>query len=255
MQHTMKPNFLPIFLLLLLCLLAPAARATGAGVLLEASGSVTAISPDGKTRILQKGSTLQPGDTAITGKDGRAEIRFTDNSLVSLRPESQFRIDEYHYVATRPGKSDGNDKGFFSLVKGGFRTVSGAIGKLQRSNYAVKTPAATIGIRGTEYTAVLESGLHVAVHHGEISLDNRAGSFTVAEGQSAQVANADAPARIFQSRESNTSGNAARNSRTTDGNVQIGGNTRIEAKTDKTTATASGQDNRAVNQAGVIGRD
>ena len=56
-----------------------------------------------------------PGDTIVTG-DGRAQIRFTDGSLVSLRPNSQFRIDEYNY----PGAPDGTEKGFFSLLKGGY---------------------------------------------------------------------------------------------------------------------------------------
>ena len=41
----------------------------------------------------------------------------------------------------------------FNFIRGGMRTVSGAIGKVNRSNYSVKTPVATIGIRGTSYAA------------------------------------------------------------------------------------------------------
>ncbi|MDB5985474.1 MAG: hypothetical protein JWR16_527 [Nevskia sp.] len=44
---------------------------------------------------------------------------------------------------------------FFSLLKGGFRAVSGAIGKVKHEDYEVATPVATIGIRGTDYLAVL----------------------------------------------------------------------------------------------------
>lgn len=44
---------------------------------------------------------------------------------------------------------------FFSLLKGGFRAVSGAIGKINHDDYQVATPVATIGIRGTDYLAVV----------------------------------------------------------------------------------------------------
>jgi hypothetical protein len=44
---------------------------------------------------------------------------------------------------------------FFRLLKGGFRAISGAIGKVQHDDYEVATPVAVIGIRGTDYLAVL----------------------------------------------------------------------------------------------------
>ena len=41
-------------------------------------------------------------------------------------------------------------RAFFRLLKGGFRAVTGAIGKLKEEDYRITTPVATIGIRGTE---------------------------------------------------------------------------------------------------------
>lgn len=229
-----------------------------AGVLLTSAGGLSAISADGQSRVLQKGSMLYSGDTVFTARDGRADIRFTDGSQVSLRPETHFRIDEYAYVLAPNGKPDGNETGFFSLLKGGFRTISGMIGKLRRSSYAVTTPSATIGIRGTEYTAQVDNGLHVAVMHGEISLDNKSGSYSVSEGERAFVANADATPRITPMSEAGKGGagrSGASGASTAGGGVQIKGNTRIDANTSDTNAVAVGQGNRAVNQAGVIGGD
>ena len=54
-----------------------------------------------------------------------------------------------------PPAPAGASHAFFSLLKGGFRTVSGLIGKINHEDYSVATPVATIGIRGTDYLTVL----------------------------------------------------------------------------------------------------
>ena len=61
-------------------------------------------------------------------------------------------------VTAAQGSSSGTSRAFFRLVKGGFRSVSGVIGKLNREDYRVSTPVATIGIRGTVYSARLCAG-------------------------------------------------------------------------------------------------
>lgn len=235
-----------MLLLAALCLALPLRSVAGeAGVVTFVSGSVSVLSPDGTTRMLYKGAPINPGDTAVTGKDGRVEVRFSDDAQVRLSPGSQFRVDEYVYK----GKPDGEEKSIFSLLKGTLRTITGLIGKANRSAYAVNTPTATIGVRGTEYTATVDKGLHVSVMRGEISLDNKAGSFAVSEGQSAFVPGIDSAPQYQQS-----AGAAGRGAGRGDaGGTRITGNTRIDAKTQGTGAVAVGQGNRAVNQAGVIG--
>lgn len=55
-------------------------------------------------------------------------------------------------VVTASGTAGSDSsRAFFRLVKGGFRTVSGLIGKVNQDDYRVSTPVATIGIRGTRY--------------------------------------------------------------------------------------------------------
>ncbi|MDD5174881.1 MAG: FecR family protein [Sterolibacterium sp.] len=242
-----RPLFEPLqWLLLALCwLFAGHAAAAGVGTLVYVSGDARIVAIDGKTRVLRKGAALDQGETVVTGKEGQAEIRFSDESLVQLQPRSEFRVDEYVYH----GKADGKEKGFFSLLKGGFRTLTGMIGKINRPAYAVYTATATIGIRGTDYSANLKDGLHVSVDKGEISVTNRAGSFAVAEGQSAYVSSPDTPPSYLQSGGAQSgdgkSGAAGR--------TRIRGNTRIDASTSNTSASAVGRGNAAKNQAGVIG--
>jgi len=242
------PRLLQFLAIAFACLFVSAAMAAGAGKITYLEGHADILAADGKTRAAQKSALISQGDTVLTGKDGKLDIRFSDDSIFQLRPESQFRIEEYLYN----GKADGQEKASYRLLKGAFRTVTGVIGKNNKQAYMVATSEAAIGIRGTDYTARLANGLRVSVNRGEIFLSNRAGSFAVTEGQSAYVRDADsAPVYQRASDADRTGGSASAGS----GGTQIRGNTRVEASTNKTTATASGRANKAGNQAGVIGGD
>jgi hypothetical protein len=97
----------------------------------------------------------------------QVQIRFTDGGFLSLKPNTVFKIEAYMFNA----KSDNNEKAFFRLVKGGLRTVIGAIGKVNRQNYEIRTSNATIGIRGTAYSAnQTATTLNVSVSEGAFSL-------------------------------------------------------------------------------------
>jgi len=158
-------------------------------------GNVVAVAADGGQRTLAKGSEINSGESINTAAGARAQIRFTDGAYVSLQPNTQFRVDDYNYE----NKTDGKEKGFFSLLKGGLRTITGAIGHINRDRYQVATPSATIGIRGTGYNALLNDGLFVHVGEGSISLTNNAGVLLVTAGDAAFVANFNTlPTPAFQ---------------------------------------------------------
>lgn len=160
--------------------------AFGAGNIQFASGDVSAVNAKGEKRSLSKGALINQGDTVSTGSDARAQIRFSDGALVSLQPQTQFRVDGFQY----DGKTDGSEKGFFSLLRGGMRTITGLIGRFNRDNYKINTPVATIGIRGTEYTAVLDpANENLAVNTGEglVEVCNAAGCILLASGESGIV--------------------------------------------------------------------
>jgi hypothetical protein len=144
-------------------------------------GGVVATRPDGQERPLARGSELESGDTIRTN-DGRAQIRFPDGAYVSLQPNTIFGVREYNYE----GKTDGKERGFFSLLKGAMRAVTGLIGRVNRSAFKITTPTATVGIRGTGGLIVVlpDGSTLIRGSSGIWSLSNASGSIDVPAGTS-----------------------------------------------------------------------
>ena len=120
------------------------------GRVLMAAGDVSAIR-DGLEIPLQYTSPIELGDRVRTGSASHAQIRLTDESIISLRPQTEFAFTDYRYG----GKEDGAERALFRLLKGGLRTITGLVGRRNHQNYRLETPTATIGIRGTHYVLVL----------------------------------------------------------------------------------------------------
>jgi hypothetical protein len=165
-----------------------------AGTVVNLSGPLMARKADGAMKVLAVKSEVEQGDTLVSEKNTYAQIRFVDNSEMTLKPNTTFTVDAFAYDA---GKPEG-DNASFTLVKGGLRSITGLLGKRNKEKFQLKTPTATIGIRGTTFTAqfVLPSGspgvggqpplapgLHVGVMDGMIILNNPAGSKSFSAGQ------------------------------------------------------------------------
>jgi hypothetical protein len=120
-----------------------------AGTIVQLSGPLMAKKADGAVRILSMRSEIESGDTLVTEKNTYAMVKFIDNSEITLKPSTTFKVEDFSYDA---GKPDG-DNASFSLVKGGLRSVTGLLGKRNKEKFAMKTPSATIGIRGTTFIA------------------------------------------------------------------------------------------------------
>lgn len=121
-----------------------------AGRVLSTSGAASVEAVTGSKRVAASGSSVFAGETLVTGADGRMQVKFVDNGLISLRPDTRFRIEEFEFES-----ASGRERSFFSLAKGGFRAVSGRIGKARAEDYRITTPVATLGIRGTDFGAIL----------------------------------------------------------------------------------------------------
>ncbi|MBI2308950.1 MAG: FecR domain-containing protein [Rhodocyclales bacterium] len=175
----------PALLIALAAVYPLAAHAAGAAKVDFAHGSVTAVGAAGAARPLQRGGEIVSGEAVVTGDGGRAQLRFTDGGMVSLQPSSEFKVDDYRFSSA----AGGEEKGFFSLLKGGLRAITGLVGKGNKSAYKVTTSVATIGIRGTEFTLAYSGADSVAVWTGEgaIEVCNNAGCTTVPAGASALV--------------------------------------------------------------------
>lgn len=120
-------------------------------------GDFKDMAADSKTRTLAKGDGIFLHDTLITGANTEAQIVFTDDTLMTFRPESNFYVSNYTY---NPNAPKGGSAGTYvmNLVEGGFRTITGLIAKANPSDYKVNTPVATIGVRGTDYAVYLKDG-------------------------------------------------------------------------------------------------
>ena len=154
-----------------------------AGRVLAVAGNAT-IERAGQQIPLQVGAMVENGDTLGVGDKSTLQVRFTDESVVALRANSQFRIENYKFE-----KNAESDRSLMALIKGGMRTITGLIGKTNNKNYAVQTATATIGIRGTHFSVVScnndctrpdgtpeANGTFGSVTDGRISVSNASGS-------------------------------------------------------------------------------
>lgn len=152
-------------------------------------GSATAARQDGDVRSLEKDSDVFEGDTVNTGPGSYVRLRYDDGATMLLRPSTRLEVAEYRNT----GDPD-TESALLNLVKGGFRTVTGAIGSTNRGSYSVRTPVATIGIRGTDYSVLwcescagVDSGLYLKVDEGATALDSGQGALDVGAGQNSFV--------------------------------------------------------------------
>ncbi|MFM9912693.1 MAG: FecR domain-containing protein [Methylophilaceae bacterium] len=170
--------------------------AVPAGKIILSTGDVTIRDAVGKQRAASAGMTLESGESVIT-QQGRTQIKFSDGGLISLQPSTEFKVESYQFEKNNREADDAS----FNLIKGGLRALTGLVGKERREAYQMKNPTSTIGIRGTEFQALMCSasckepdGLYVHTGEGRIVVKNAVGEIDVGAGQSAYVASAnDAP--------------------------------------------------------------
>lgn len=178
-----------------------------AGTVVHLSGPLMARKADGSVKVLARKSEVEQGDTLVAERGTYAQIRFIDNSEITLRPDTTFKIEAFAYDEARPDA----DNASFNLVKGGLRSVTGLLGKRNKEKFSLKTPTATIGIRGTTFVVQyvgagnvpgapngpaapsLPPGLHVFVIDGLINVTNPGGAQNFAAGQFGYVPNNISP--------------------------------------------------------------
>lgn len=145
-----KANLLIASALLMIATLAQAEEA--AGKVGYISGTLVAQRADGTLKVLVPKSEVMAGDILITAKDSYAQVQMNDGAKMTLRPHSNLKIESFQFDKEAPQA----DNAVFRLIKGGFRTLTGLIGKRGNPDaYKVRTASATIGIRGTDYSARL----------------------------------------------------------------------------------------------------
>jgi hypothetical protein len=171
---------------------ALAAGATGAyantGSVAHVAGTLSAKKADGTTRVLSPRSEVRTGDTVSTERESHAQTNFSDGAQVTLKPSSSFRIDTFAFTKEQPKE----DSFLTSVLTGGLRIVTGLVGSRSRSKFSMGTATATIGIRGTTFSAHdciasacagLKPAVYVGVSNGSILVRNEFGQQQLAAGQ------------------------------------------------------------------------
>ena len=137
---------------LLLAASIPAQAAEVAGKVGYMSGTLVAQRSDGSLMVLGPKSEVLEGDMLITARDSYAQMQMNDGAKVTLRPDSNLKVEQFRFNKDDPQA----DNAVMRLLKGGFRALTGLIGKRGNPDaYKVRTSTATIGIRGTEFTSRL----------------------------------------------------------------------------------------------------
>jgi hypothetical protein len=174
--------------------------AAAAGQIQFVSGVAQLTTTDGKIRTLKKGDAVNEGDTLSTAPAAALQVKMRDGGIVAMRPESRVRIDSFKFN----DREDGTEQSTFSLAKGGFRAITGLIGRINKQNYRVTTPTATIGIRGTDHeifvvapggplATAAPAGTYNKVNTGETVLSNDKGEVFIKPNQMGFAAAGQAP--------------------------------------------------------------
>ncbi len=162
------------------------------GTVDESTGSVVAVDKRQVSRKLKRGEPVFLGDKVVTGEDGFVRLRMIDDALLDLRCFSIMVIEEYALNTT-------NRRSILNLLQGSLKKVTGKIGKLTEDVYELRTPVASVGVRGTEYalrvfqskgcggTVDADDGFYLEVIKGLVDVHNEAGKAVIAKGETAYV--------------------------------------------------------------------
>jgi hypothetical protein len=154
------------------------------GVTSQTDGDPLGKPPTQAERVLRVGIDIQANEVITTKADDRAHIVFLDGTALTVAPNAQLVIDRFVYD---PQTKTGDIA--VSVATGVFRLVGGKISKTGTIN--IKTPSATIGLRGgiglfvvtaTETKAHFLFGISMAVAaNGRTEIATRRGSLIMAK--------------------------------------------------------------------------
>ena len=131
-------------------LLAPHSMSANIGEVTKQDGQDASIARDADTIIVGPGTGVQMND-AITTSKAKLELTFDDNTKVSITRQSKLVIDDFVYDA-----NSGTGKLAMNVAMGTVRYASGAIARNSRENVRLRTPTATIAVRGTDFTMTVD---------------------------------------------------------------------------------------------------
>lgn len=168
----------------------------------DVRGDVQVKNAAGASRAAKTGEALAPGESVLTGANSLAILKFEDGHVIALKDDTDFTVRSYRYEAAAPAQNSM----LLSLVKGGLRSLTGLLGRANKQAFELRTPTATMGIRGSDWmAALLQNNLYTGVNSGGIIINNsllvNAGQFSATLGAAnpSLIAFSQLPAGVFGS--------------------------------------------------------
>lgn len=109
----------------------------------------------GRTLPLRNSDAVRQNEVISTGVQSTARIAFHDLSNLDLAPQSSVVLDRFVYNPDSSGRQV-----TLRLTKGAFRFISG---RTKSENIRLRTPQATIGVRGTSLGIWVRSGREIVL--------------------------------------------------------------------------------------------
>ena len=150
MPLTLLSNKLACVIVGVLVFLAPLSSHAAVGNVTEQVGQEAKISRSKDTITVGKGTGIEMNDVITTSKS-KLGLTFADNTRVAINQQSKLVIDDFVYDPnTKTGKLAMN------IAVGTVRYASGAIAHNNTENVRLRTPTATIAVRGTDFTMTVD---------------------------------------------------------------------------------------------------
>ena len=173
MKNRLKLFQLPFLAAALMAASTPHAYAASGDTIGEAIEVINLVTADYSrdTRTLQPGDDVRQDEKIAVGSDGRSELQFADQTKIALGPGSEMLLDKFVYDSDKNSGSIVMD-----LVSGTLRFITGVA---QKPTYVIRTPNASITVRGTifdVYTPPKGGPTYLLLHEGGVSVCNKKGS-------------------------------------------------------------------------------
>lgn len=170
MKRLLKHIQVPLFAAALMSATAPSAFAASGDTIGEAIEVINLVTADYSrdTRTLQPGDDVRQDEKIAVGSDGRSELQFADETKIALGPGSELLLDKFVYDSDKNSGSIVMD-----FVSGTLRFITGVA---QKPTYVIRTPNASITVRGTifdVYTPPKGGPTYLLLHDGGVSVCNK----------------------------------------------------------------------------------
>jgi hypothetical protein len=123
---------------------ATALFAQNAGTVQFVSGQVS-ITRNNTQLTPAKADIINAGDVIATEANGQIQLTMVDGASISLRPSSRMTVEKYDYTPATPTLGNA----VIALANGAMRVFTGELVNRNKDRFQMKTPIATLGIRGS----------------------------------------------------------------------------------------------------------